>query len=104
MPNVSKVEIDMSRVTVTETPVERIDPKSVQVFDFTIDPAGMDSVTAAVYYKVHRKAAFAHERAVASDQKPDMSLFPAGKKMTREQVESFLGGSIEEVLVPKECC
>lgn len=101
-PNV--MDINPNRVTVTETKVEKVDAKSIENFDFTIDPVAMDRVTNAIYHKVYRKAALAHEKAVLSGEKPDMSIFPAGKVMTRAEIESLLGGTIEESLVPQECC
>lgn len=64
------------------------------VFDFTIEPEVMDPKTLAAYYRVRR----------AAMQRNDVALMPEGKKLTRKEIETIIGGELGAVEGPRPCC
>lgn len=85
----SKTTKDAVTIDIAESPV--IDS---EVYDFTVHPISMDPKTEWAYGQLRRMAMIRN----------DQSILPAGKKMTRIEIETILGREIGESDIPRQCC
>lgn len=86
----------MSKTAATEQTAEAPKPAAGggDVFDFTIEPEVMEPKVLAAYYRVRR----------AAMQRNDAALMPEGKKLTRKEIETIIGGELGAVEGPRPCC
>jgi hypothetical protein len=86
----------MSKATKDNVTTDSTDSPVVEneVYDFTVHPISMDPKTEWAYGQLRRMAMIRN----------DQSILPAGKKMTRIEIETILGREIGEADIPRQCC